>query len=82
MITQDYGSLRSLVNTLPLISYDVDLDAGACSCQRWKVIRILYAHALTNLREKAIPTEQYGDNYFRIENFKAKYGEFFILLPI
>lgn len=44
-----------LINTLTLISYDVDLEARVCSCLRWQVIGIPDAHALVVLRKKRLP---------------------------
>lgn len=52
---QDYEPLRCLVTTATLTSYDVDHATRVCSCCRWHVIEIPYAHALLVLRERGLP---------------------------
>lgn len=78
MNCQDYGLLLYLVNTHMLTSSNVDLEARLCSCSRWQVTEIPYAHAFALLREKRSPREAYRDDYFYTENFKLKYGGVFI----
>lgn len=51
MTSQDYVPVPSLVNTLTLTSYDVDLGVRTCSHH------IPNAHALIVLREKGLPRE-------------------------
>lgn len=82
MTIQGFGLLHCLVHMRALTSYDVDLEAGMCSCQGWQVAVIPRSYVLDweGLREKGLENEEYYDEHLLADNFRTKYVEFFFLI--
>lgn len=80
MTYRDFMAPSSLVNTHALITFEVDLEARACSYRWWQVVGISCRHSLTILREKGLPREEYNNEHFLYNNFRLTYEKFFITI--
>lgn len=65
MTNQDFAFLRSLINTLALTSYDIDVEGQTCSCRWGEVIRFPCSHVLMVLREQKLPTTAMNASFLR-----------------